>query len=119
MITSNVDEVLAGLRERQKKVNEAVKRAADQCGVIAKSTTDPITPYKTGNLQGSVHAEVSQISDGIWQLWFGTRGAFGEGGYNYAPIQEFWTGFLSTGWFLSKPEFQERWNANVSELKNG
>jgi hypothetical protein len=119
MITSNIYEVLAGLKARQNKINELVKRTADQCGVIAKSTTDPITPYKTGTLQGSVHAEVSQIGPGIWQLWFGTRGAFGKDNYNYAPIQEFYSGFLSSGWFLSKPEFQERWNANMSELKNG
>jgi hypothetical protein len=118
-IESNTSEIIARLRERQQKIDGALKITAEQCGVLAKSTTDPITPYKTGTLQGSVHPEISQIGPGLWQLWFGTMGAFGEDNYNYAPIQEFWSGFLATGWFLAREQFDERFKANMSELNNG
>jgi hypothetical protein len=70
MIESNISEVLAGLKARQAKVDAALQKTAMQMGVVAKSTTDPITPYLTGNLQGTVHPEVSQIGPGVWLLWF-------------------------------------------------
>ena len=118
-IESNIAEVIAGIRARQDKVDAAVKLTAEQCGVLCKTYSDPMTPYKKGTLQGSIQPKVSQIAPCIYELWFGSTGAYGEDNYNYAPIQEFYHGMIAGGFFMMKQDAPARWQANMGELKNG
>ena len=118
MITSNIDEAIARLQARKAKVDSVLEKTANQCGILAKNESLPLTHVKTGNLRDTIHPEVEQLGPGIWQLWFGTRGAFGAQGYNYAPIREYYDGMISGGWFLAKPQFKERLDANAKELND-
>jgi hypothetical protein len=118
-ITSNIEEVIAGLKARQDKVDAACKLTAEQCGVLAKGYSDPMTPVKSSTLQGTIIPEVSQIAPCVYQLWFGSHGAFGKDSYNYAPIQEFYFGMIAGGWFTMKQDAPTRWQTNMAELKNG
>jgi hypothetical protein len=122
MITSNVDEIAVRLRTKKEKIDAVLEKTANQCGVLCKNASDPMTPYKSGTLMGSIVPEVTQEGPGEWQLWFGSHGAFGEiwvktgEPYNYAPLQEYYFGMIAGGWFTAKPQFAERLKANNKEL---
>ena len=118
MITSNIDEAIARLQARKAKVDSVLEKTANQCGILAKNESLPLTHVKTGNLRDTIHPEVEQLAPGLWQLWFGTRGAFGKDNYNYAPIREYLDGMIAGGWFLSKPEFANRLAENAKELND-
>ena len=114
----NIQEAIAKMEARKAKVDSVLQKTAMQCGVLAKNESDPMTPYRFGTLQGSIHAEVTQEGPGEWLLWFGSRGAFNDAGYNYAVIQEYYHGMIAGGWFNAKPQFAERLEANAKELND-
>jgi hypothetical protein len=119
-ITSNVQEVIAGLRARAEKIDSLVEKTARDCGEIARTNTLPLARVDTGKWRDSIKIlEVMRQAPGVWSLKFGSEGAFNEKGTNYGAIREFLDGTIATGWFISRPEFEADWERNMSELKNG
>ena len=117
-IESNIADVIAGMQARAEKIDSLVERTARDCGEIARTNTLPLARVDTGRWRDSIQVlNISQLSPGMWQLIFGSEGAFDEKGTNYGAIREYIDGTIATGWFLSRPEFEDAWERNMAELK--
>lgn len=106
---TNIKEVLAGIEARKKKLLD-VPKAARQMGVLACDEIHPRTNKKTGNWDGTIHAEVTQLSSFKWLLWVGSKGAFNGKGYNYGKRQEDLYHPISIGYHKAWPRMVDLWN---------
>jgi hypothetical protein len=120
MITSNVDEVIAGLRARIEKIDGLVEKAAREGAEILRTNTLPLARVDTGKWRDSIKVlDFYQIAPCIWGFKFGSEGAFAADGFNYGAFWNFYDGTIDTGRFISEPELNAMWQRTLSELKNG
>ena len=117
-ITGNVSEIIAKMEARKAKLDGAIQQAAMQMGVECKNISLPLTRVDTGNWRDSIQPEVEQQGPGVWELTFGSPGAFTKDNVDYGAIREYLDGTIATSWFLAQPYFQSRWQQLGDELAN-
>jgi hypothetical protein len=109
---TNMGEVMAKMKAREEKL-KAVPKAARQMGVLALNEIHPLTNKKTGNWDGTIHAEVTEISSFKWGLWVGSKGAFSGAGYNYGARQERLYHPIEIGWHKAWPRMVDLWRQAI------
>lgn len=112
---TNLNEVLAGIEKRKKKLDDLPKLAR-QMGVMATNEIHPLTHKKSNNWDNSIHAEVKEVGAFKWELWVGSRGAFSGTGYNYGKRQEDLFHPIAIGWHKAQPAMSDLWNSRMKDL---
>jgi len=108
----NLGQVLAGIKKRTEKL-ESIPKVAAQMGVLAVNEIKPLCAVKTGNWQGTIHAEVHQLSSFQYELWVGSKGAFNAAGYNYGARQERLNHPIEIGWGRAQGPMADLWNEKM------
>ena len=106
---TNAAEVIASMKARQKKLEDAPKMAR-RMGVLALNEIHPLTHKKTNTWDNSIHAEVHEVKSFVWELWVGSKGAFNGAGYNYGKRQEDLYHPVEIGWHKAWPSMVDLWN---------
>jgi hypothetical protein len=113
---TNLNEVLAGIEKRKKKLDDLPKLAR-QMGVMATNEIHPLTHKKSHNWDNTIHAEVKEVGSYKWELWVGSRGAFSGTGYNYGKRQEDLFHPIAIGWHKAQPAMSDLWNSRMKDLE--
>jgi len=109
---TNLGEVLAGIKQRQEKLNN-IPKVARQMGVLAVNEIKPLCAVKSGNWRDSIHAEVHPQGSFKVELWVGSKGAFSKNGYNYGTLQERTRHPIEIGWHRSLQGMKDLWQATM------
>jgi hypothetical protein len=110
----NADKIIQGLNDRVKTIEDTLEKTAKGMGVLACNEIHPLTHKKTGNWDGTIHAEVSKLGPMKYELWVGSKGAFAANGYNYGARQEALFHPINQGWNAAQSEMQDLFQRNIT-----
>jgi len=103
----NLAEERARLLARKQRIYEATAEAAQAIGDVFTANTRPLARVRTGKWRDTIHSEVTQVRDGVWDIWMGSHGCLSDDGFDYGAFWNFFDGTIDTGVFLSRPEFDQ------------
>jgi cytolysin (calcineurin-like family phosphatase) len=85
---TNAAKIIASIDSRVKNIEQTLEATATGMGNLALNEIKPLCRVQSGNWRDSIHKEVKKLGSMKYELWVGSRGAFGAGGYNYGAKQE-------------------------------
>ncbi|VVB62778.1 Uncharacterised protein [uncultured archaeon] len=111
--SGNLQEFRQSLLSRKQRIEDAAGNTAREMVDILTRNTQPLARVKTGAWRDSIHGEASEVSPGIWTVWFGSKGVLSKDGFDYAAYWNFIDGTIDTGIFISQPEIDECQKRNI------
>jgi hypothetical protein len=110
---TNLDQVMARLKDKTKNIEATLEKTAKQMGVLATNEIHPLTAKKSNTWDNSIHAEVKKIGSMKVELWVGSKGAFNNG-YNYGARQERLHHPIAMGWARAEGAMKDLFQRNIT-----